>query len=134
MFLALTVAVLTGAGVYLIQQRGLVRIVLGMMCFGHSVNLAILATGVYSYRGEAFPSRVDGAVMADPLPQAFVLTAVVISMATATIMLTFAALGQNDDTDIVEPVSDNTIDHAFSTLGRDAFTPREGARTEGGKA
>ena len=58
--------------------------------------------------------------MADPLPQAFVLTAVVISMATSTILLTMAAMGKNDDTDVVEPVDDNTIDHAFSTLGRDA--------------
>ena len=57
--------------------------------------------------------------MGDPLPQAFVLTAVVISMATSTILLTLAAMGANDDTDVAEPVDDNTIDHAFSTLGRD---------------
>ena len=80
----------------------------------------LLATGVYSYRGESFPSQVPHDQMADPLPQAFVLTAVVISMATSTILLTMAAMGKNDDTDVVEPVDDNTIDHAFSTLGRDA--------------
>lgn len=120
MFLALTIGILIGSAVYLIQQRGLVRIVLGMMAFGHGANLTLLATGVYSYRGEAFPSVNDASEMADPLPQAFVLTAVVIAMATSTILLTLAAMGPNDDTDVVEPVDDNTVDHAFSTLGRDA--------------
>ena len=120
MILALTIALLIGSAVYLIQQRGLVHIVLGMMAFGHGANLTLLATGVYSYRGESFPSQVAHDQMADPLPQAFVLTAVVISMATSTILLTMAAMGKNDDTDVVEPVDDNTIDHAFSTLGRDA--------------
>lgn len=119
MILALTIALLIGSAVYLIQQRGLVHIVLGMMAFGHGANLMLLATGVYSYRGESFPSQVSADQMADPLPQAFVLTAVVISMATSTILLTMAAMGANDDTDVVEPVDDNTIDHAFSTLGRD---------------
>lgn len=120
MILALTIALLIGSAVYLIQQRGLVHIVLGMMAFGHGANLTLLATGVYSYRGESFPSQVAHDQMADPLPQAFVLTAVVISMATSTILLTMAAMGANDDTDIVEPVDDNIIDHAFSTLGRDS--------------
>lgn len=119
MILALTITLLIGSAVYLIQQRGLVHIVLGMMAFGHGANLMLLATGVYSYRGESFPSQVPADQMADPLPQAFVLTAVVISMATSTILLTMAAMGANDDTDVVEPVDDNTIDHAFSTLGRD---------------
>lgn len=119
MILALTIALLIGSAVYLIQQRGLVHIVLGMMAFGHGANLMLLATGVYSYRGESFPSQVGMDQMGDPLPQAFVLTAVVISMATSTILLTMAAMGANDDTDVVEPVDDNTIDHAFSTLGRD---------------
>ena len=119
MILALTIALLIGSAVYLIQQRGLVHIVLGMMAFGHGANLMLLATGVYSYRGESFPSQVPADQMADPLPQAFVLTAVVISMATSTILLTMAAMGANDDMDVVEPVDDNTIDHAFSTLGRD---------------
>ena len=72
MILALTIALLIGSAVYLIQQRGLVHIVLGMMAFGHGANLTLLATGVYSYRGESFPSQVAHDQMADPLPQAFV--------------------------------------------------------------
>ena len=97
MILALTIALLIGSAVYLIQQRGLVRIVLGMMAFGHGANLMLLATGVYSYRGESFPSQVPHDQMADPLPQAFVLTAIVITMAVTIFMLTLAVLGRDDD-------------------------------------
>ena len=39
MILALTIALLIGSAVYLIQQRSLVHIVLGMMAFGHGANL-----------------------------------------------------------------------------------------------
>ena len=39
-------------------------------------------------------SRAD---MADPLPQAFVLTAIVITMAVTILMLTLAVIGRDDD-------------------------------------
>ena len=90
MILALTIALLIGSAVYLIQQRGLVRIVLGMMAFGHGANMMLLATGVYSYRGESFPSQVPHDQMADPLPQALILTAIVIGFATTALLLTVA--------------------------------------------
>ncbi|MHA2787851.1 cation:proton antiporter subunit C [Corynebacterium sp. S7] len=98
MIMALTIAVLVTGAVYLILQRGMVRIVFGMSLFGHASNLTLLATGVGAWRGEAFPSRTNIDDMSDPLPQAFVLTAIVIAMATTTILLMLAALGKNDDT------------------------------------
>ncbi len=98
MIMALTIAVLTAGAVYLVMQRGMVRIVLGMSLFGHATNLTLLAAGVGTWRGEDFPSRTALENMSDPLPQAFVLTAIVISMATTTILLMMASLGKDDDT------------------------------------
>ncbi|WP_257183357.1 sodium:proton antiporter [Corynebacterium cystitidis] len=98
MIMALTIAVLVAGSVYLILQRGMVRIVFGMSLFGHASNLTLLAAGVGAWRGQVFPSTTDMEDMADPLPQAFVLTAIVIAMATTTILLMLAALGSNDDT------------------------------------
>lgn len=119
MFMALTISILTAGAVYMIQQRGMVRLVFGMMMFGHAANLTLLAAGVGAWRGEAFPSTTAMEDMADPLPQAFVLTAIVISMATATILLMLAALGRDDDT-----VYGNRYDYQgpspLSTAGRTA--------------
>ncbi|QMV86306.1 cation:proton antiporter subunit C [Corynebacterium hindlerae] len=97
MIITLTIAVLAAGGMYLVLQRGMFRIVLGMSLISHSANLTLLALGIPKWRGEPFSSTpLD--VAADPLPQAFVLTAIVISMATTTFMLALAALGRSDDT------------------------------------
>lgn len=130
MIMALTIAALVFGGVFLMQQRGMVRLVIGMQLIGHAANLMLLAAGVGAWRGEVFPDRTDMAEAADPLPQAFVLTAIVIAMATATILLTMAALGRNDDTETADPLdTEGTADHRASspasTLGRATQTRAE---------
>lgn len=115
MILAITIAVLLAGGVYLVLQRGMLRIVIGMTLISHSVNLLILAAGSPKWRGDPFPNITDLSEAADPLPQAFVLTAIVIAMATTTYMLALAALGRSDDTH-AEEVADDTA--PMHTLGR----------------
>lgn len=137
MLMALSIAVLVTGGVYLVQQRGMVRLVLGMQLIGHAGNLTLLAAGVGAWRGEAFPDRADLADAADPLPQAFVLTAIVISMATATIMLTLASLGRSDDTEVGDSVAAGDDERGpdpypspLSTLGRGVQSDEDYARGE----
>ena len=116
MIYAITVGILIAGAVYLIMQRGMVRIIFGMSLLGHASNLTLLAAGNGAWRGEAFPSQTSMDQMADPLPQAFVLTAIVIAMATTTILLLLAALGRDDDT------IDNIVDDQAAKLGPDALT------------
>lgn len=132
MVMALTIAVLTAGSVYLVLQRGMVRVIFGMSLFGHAANLTILAAGVGAWRGEAFPSRTPLEDMSDPLPQAFVLTAIVIAMATTTILLMLSSLGKDDDTKDLPTGTDSGYDHmalspsALSTAGRNArLNPRK---------
>ncbi|MDO4910772.1 MAG: cation:proton antiporter subunit C [Corynebacterium sp.] len=111
MIIALMIAILMGCGAYLALQRGMVRIVLGMGLISHATNLLILAAGVGKWRSESFPSTGEFATMADPLPQAFVLTAIVITMATTAFMLALAAVGRNDDTlSNANPEKESAID------------------------
>ena len=111
MFLAITIGVLVAGGVFLVLQRGMVRIVLGMGLLSHAANLIIMASGVGAWRGEPFGSRTPVEAAADPLPQAFVLTAIVITMATTAFMLALAALGRSDDTRSVEdPESESPLE------------------------
>lgn len=51
-----------------------------------------------AWRGEPITGFTPLDEAADPLPMAFVLTAIVITFAVTVIMLTFAVLGHNDDT------------------------------------
>lgn len=105
MIIAITIGVLTAGGVFLVLQRGMVRLILGMTLIGHATNLTLLAAGIGAWRAEPIMSGTNPHDAADPLPQAFVLTAIVISMATTAFMLALAALGRSDDT-LTDPVKE----------------------------
>lgn len=96
--LPITIGVLVAGGVFLMLQRGMVRVVFGLALLSHAANLLMLSTSVTSERGEPLADRMDVATAADPLPQAFVLTAIVITLAVTVFMLTLAVIGHNDDT------------------------------------
>ena len=96
-FLPLTVAVLVAGGVYLICQASMVRIIFGITLISHAANVVLLAAGVSAWRSEPLnlPGQTD---VADPLPMAFVLTAIVITLAVTVLMLAMARIGGDDDT------------------------------------
>ena len=127
MIIAVTIAVLVAGGVYMILQRGMVRIVFGMGLVSHATNLLSLATGIGAWRSEPFAERTPLSDAADPLPQAFVLTAIVITMATTAFMLTLAALGRSDDTRTVE---DPEEESPLETRGRTASVPESAVAKE----
>ena len=93
MILALSVGVLVAAGVYLILQRDMMRIVIGFGLISHGINLTVLATGVLDRRQAPLLQHTGIAAAADPLPQSFVLTATV-----SVFMLVLAIIGTTDDT------------------------------------
>jgi multicomponent Na+:H+ antiporter subunit C len=87
--LALTIGLLFAAGVYLMLSRNLIRVLLGFLLAGHSINLLLLSTsedGVPPIVGEP----TNGEPVADPIPQALILTSIVISLAVSTFLLAMA--------------------------------------------
>lgn len=86
--LVLTVGVLYGCGVYLMLQRNLTRIVIGLAMLGHGANLLLLVAG--GRAGRAPISGVGDGPYADPLPQALALTAIVITFGVSAYLLTLA--------------------------------------------
>ena len=91
--LAFVAAGLFGCGLYLVLSRHLVRMVLGLSLVGTAVNLVIFEAG--RLRTAQPPLIPEGAERlgesADPVPQALVLTAIVIGFAL-TVILTALAL------------------------------------------
>ena len=87
--IALTIGALFATGVYLMLSRNLIRVILGFLLAGHSINLLLLTTGVGGVPpivGEA----EGGEQMADPIPQALILTSIVISLALSTFLFAMA--------------------------------------------
>lgn len=99
MTLALSVGILVAGAVYLMLQRGLVRVILGFVLLGHAANLILISAGVTATRNIPFIGAGAADAAADPLPQAFVLTSIVISFSITIYMLTLAATGRDDDTE-----------------------------------
>ena len=97
MTVALTVGLLTFGAFYLFSKRELLRVILGMVLLGHAANLAIIAAGGTDRRGLPFAGTSDVEVQADALPQAFVLTAIVIAFAITVLLLALAVTGRADD-------------------------------------
>ncbi|MCB1012201.1 MAG: NADH-quinone oxidoreductase subunit K [Microthrixaceae bacterium] len=84
---AILVAVLAGAGTYLVMHRTLTRIILGLAMLGNAVNLLILTSG--GTPGEA-PVIGRTGEFTDPVPQALVLTAIVIGFGVLSFLLSMA--------------------------------------------
>ncbi|MCZ2816484.1 sodium:proton antiporter [Modestobacter sp. VKM Ac-2984] len=90
---ALVVGLLVAGGVFLLLRRGLLRIVLGFVLLGHAVNVLLVSAGGMQRRGAPLLGETEADVAADPLPQAFVLTAVVITFGITVYMLALARAG-----------------------------------------
>lgn len=85
--LAALIGVLGSVGVYLMLHRSLTRIILGVGMLGNAVNLMIIAIG--GPPGTAPIIGRDG-TPADPVPQALVLTAIVIGFGVISMLLAMA--------------------------------------------
>ncbi len=96
MILIGTIFVLVTGGVYLLLQRSMVRAIFGLGLLSHAVNFILLSSGVPGWRTEPITDGTAAGSFADPLPQAFVLTAVVISLALTILLLAMAVIGRDD--------------------------------------
>ena len=99
MLVAVSVGALTAAGVYLILQQRSFPVILGLSLISYGVNVFLFASGRLALNLP--PVLREGARgYADPLPQALVLTAIVISFAMTAVLVVLAigaALGTGDD-------------------------------------
>jgi multicomponent K+:H+ antiporter subunit C len=93
LLLAVGIGVLTAAGVYLLLRRRTFETVIGLTLLSYAVNLFIFASGGIA-PGKP-PILRDGVAptlesYTDPLPQALVLTAIVISFGMTAVLVTIA--------------------------------------------
>ncbi|USQ80040.1 Na(+)/H(+) antiporter subunit C [Ornithinimicrobium faecis] len=97
--LILVAATLLGTGVYLLLARSIVRALVGFLLMGNGINILFM---VASGPAGDVPilDQGDPDQMADPIPQALVLTAIVITLAMTAFVLSLAhrawQLGRDD--------------------------------------
>lgn len=142
MILALIVGVLFAGAVYLMLQRDRLRVILGFVLLGHACNLLIFSAGGTARREEPLGSDPDPSITADPLPQAFVLTAIVIAFAITVYLLVLAVTGSRAE-DVEEelapggssPAAVGTLQDRYDAFGEsagttDPYSPGDGPWTD----
>lgn len=131
---ALVTAVLFAVGSWLLMQRRLTRIIIGVGLLGHGANLLLVASGGRAGNAPIISGDVSGNY-ADPLPQALALTAIVITFGVTALLL---ALGyrswQITKDDVVEDdVEDRRILRRSSQDGPESDVDLEDAVPVGPK-
>jgi multicomponent Na+:H+ antiporter subunit C len=115
--LSAVVALFFAAAIYLILSRHIVRVLLGIALFGNAVNLLLFTAGrVPSVTPPIIPAGADVPTgpTANPLPEALILTAIVISFSFFAFLLVLAYRAYEDlgtdETDrmrLAEPVEES---------------------------
>ena len=85
MVFALAAGTIFGIGAYLLLNRDLLRVVLGIVLISQAATLTLIASG--QTRGLAPIYPLTGRVVSDPLSQAMALTAIVIGLAVTALLL-----------------------------------------------
>lgn len=84
--ITLLVGVLVAVGVYLLLAKEMLRIILGTAVLSHAIHLLLIAMGGLK-KGEVPLLQENAAQYTDALPQALILTAIVISFAVTAFLL-----------------------------------------------
>ena len=87
---ALAVGALFGIAIFQLLRRNMIRSVIGLTLLGSAINLFLLSTGAYQGIVAAYADA--SGQRADALPQALILTAIVISMGGLSLVLSMVYL------------------------------------------
>lgn len=101
---ALAIGGMVATGIFQMLRRNLIRSVIGLTILANGINLFLLSTG--AYEGVVPPYTTESGVRSDALPQALILTAIVISMGSTAFALAMlyiiSARYQTSDMDEVD--------------------------------
>ncbi|MEH6306518.1 NADH-quinone oxidoreductase subunit K [Olivibacter sp. CPCC 100613] len=109
--ISILIGFLFAAGVYLLLHKSFMKLITGVILFGNACNLFLLVAGGLIDSHPAFVSKEQGAVpidgMADPVPQAFILTAIVISLGVqAFVIVLLKRIYQTSHTNNLDALTD----------------------------
>lgn len=104
---AILIGILMASGIYLLLQKSLVRIVLGLTIISNAANLILFSAGKFSLARAPLilgDAKTLEAPFADPLPQALILTAIVIGFGVISffLVLCYKAYGKLETDNVDE--------------------------------
>lgn len=112
LIVASSIGILTAGGVYLLLRLRTFPVILGLALLSYAVNVFIFASGRLAINQSPILSKYGDATYSDPLPQALVLTAIVISfgMTAVLVMVGLGAYLESESDSINMTTSDDESD------------------------
>lgn len=89
---AITTGILFGLGVFQLLRRDLIKAAMGFYILFTAINLLFLAVGAFNGTVPAYTTLVENATPSDPMVQALLLTAIVISFGSYAVLLGLIAI------------------------------------------
>ncbi|WP_018387310.1 Na+/H+ antiporter subunit C [Ancylobacter sp. FA202] len=127
MLVASAIGLMTATGLFLILQGRSFPVIVGLTFLSYAVNAFLFAMGRLTV--DRPPIITAGAAYTDPLPQALVLTAIVISFGMTALIVVLGLRGfletGSDRTDL--SLADAAEEHGPAPAGEDARRERDGA-------
>lgn len=125
--LLVVMGVMLATGIYLMLERSLTRVLLGIILLSNGVNLLLLQSAGRAGPSPLVQEDLDPGEYFDPLPQALLLTAIVIAFSLVAFMLALIyrswALGRQDE--VTDDEEDRRVAAAVG-----AFDPEEDAEID----
>jgi multisubunit Na+/H+ antiporter MnhC subunit len=111
--LLLVMVVLYAGGIYLLLDRSLTRVLLGFLMVGNATNLLIFLMGG-RFGAAPLYGEAESGEMSDPLPQAFILTSIVITFGVSAFILALIYRSWRLTRDGEDAVEDDEADAALA--------------------
>lgn len=112
--LASAVGILTASGIYLILRQRTFPVIIGLSLLSYAVNLFLFATGRLALNAPPVLNKYAEVPYTDPIPQALVLTAIVISFGMTALLVMIALssylAARDDRIDMSEAAADKGED------------------------
>jgi multicomponent Na+:H+ antiporter subunit C len=125
--LLIVMAVMFACGVFLLLERSMTRVLLGFLLVGNATNLLILIMGGVAGVAPIVEDGVATGEMSDPLPQALILTAIVITFGVSAFLMALIyrswRLSKDDDVD------DDADDVALREFSEGLLADEDGAQS-----
>lgn len=131
LILVVVMAVLFACGIYLMLERSLTRVLLGFLLVGNGVHLLILIMGGPKGHAPILDDGTTTAEIADPLPQAFILTSIVITFGVSAFLL--GLIYRSWRLSQVDEVEDDAEDLAIATRDAEVGIERDSPRPDTGE-
>jgi multicomponent K+:H+ antiporter subunit C len=123
LLMASGIGVMMAGGIYLVLRPRSFDVVLGLTLISYAVNLFIFSMGRLTVGGAPIVTEGSAdklATLADPLPQALVLTAIVIAFAMTAVSIVLAMRSRSDNhSDHVDAHEDEAAELADTAPGRE---------------